>query len=173
MRPVQHFYHGLDAVLSGHRLCHTSLPRTALRRRASAVLGLLRTRRALADRDPVWRARHIAVAAHVAGQDPVRLDADRLVAACDHHSAPIDSQRAVLGMNAEKLGRCPAQADDLGDKALNDAGTGLVDVGPGRRVDVVARWAQGVERAEGLRHSAALDGSGSDASSGRSIADAA
>ena len=68
----------------------------------------------------------------------------------DHHSAPIDSQRAVLWMNAEEFGRCPAQADRLGTEALDEVGAGLVDAGLGSRADVAARRAHGAERAEGL-----------------------
>lgn len=61
------------------------------------------------------------------------------MAARDHHSAPVDAQRAVLGMNAEELGGYPAQAHGLGAEALNEVRAGVVDVRPRGGAEISAR----------------------------------
>jgi hypothetical protein len=57
----------------------------------------------------------------------------------DHHLAPVDVQRAVLGVDAEDLWRGPAQAYGLGAKALDKISAGLVDVRPGGGADIAVR----------------------------------
>ena len=84
----------------------------------SALLEFLLGRRALSspslselpDRHAGRYTGCVPIAAHIAEQDPVRLDADRLMPTGDHHPALVDAQRAVLGVDAEDLRRGPPQA---------------------------------------------------------------
>ena len=104
----------------------------------------------LPDRHPDRQAGQIAVAARVVEQDAARLDIRDLPAADHQHAAPIDAQRAVLGMDAEELRRGPAQAHGLGAVALDEVGTGLVNVRPSGGAEIAAGRGARTERTEGV-----------------------
>ena len=74
---------------------------------ATSILLSGRLRGELPSRDANRCAWRVPASAHMAEQDPVRRDADRLVPASDLHLRPADTQRAVLGMDSEDLGHGP------------------------------------------------------------------
>ena len=74
---------------------------------AASILLSGRLRGELPSREANRCAGRVLVSAHMAEQEPVRRDADRLVPASDPHLRPADTQRAVLGMDSEDLWHGP------------------------------------------------------------------
>ena len=74
---------------------------------ATSILLSGRLRGELPSRDANSCAGRVPASAHMAEQDPVRRDADRLVPASDPHLRPADTQRAGLGMDSEDLWHGP------------------------------------------------------------------
>lgn len=94
------------SLFSGSCLARPELEgrRTCL---AASILLFGRLRGELPSRDANRCAGRVPASAHMAEQDPVRRDADRLVPASGLHLRPADTQRAVLGMDSEDLWHGP------------------------------------------------------------------
>lgn len=70
---------------------------------ATSILLSGRLRGEHPSRDANRCAGRVPASAHMAEQDPVRRDADRLVPASNHHPTLADTQGAGLGLDSEDL----------------------------------------------------------------------